>query len=97
MTHAALEVADVFRRHGEAFRRRHGDHLGRVERRVMAAIEVCRTPALGGHIEQCDDCGLIRYAYNSCLMGRSSNGSWRRLDRALSPPPPIWLTITKGV
>jgi Putative transposase/Transposase zinc-binding domain len=66
MTHAALEVADVFRRHGEAFRRRHADHLGRVERRVMAAIEVCRTPALGGHIEQCDDCGLIRYAYNSC-------------------------------
>jgi hypothetical protein len=66
MTHAALEVADVFRRHGEAFRRRRGDHLGRVERRVMAAIEVCRTPALGGHIEQCDDCGLIRYAYHSC-------------------------------
>jgi hypothetical protein len=64
--HPTLEVADIFRRHGEAFRRGHGAHLGRIERRVMAAIEVCRTPALGGHVEQCGDCGLIRCAYNSC-------------------------------
>ena len=69
----ALEVADVFRRHGEAFRHAHGAHLGRVERRVMAAIEACRTPTLGGHVEQCGDCGLIRCAYNSCLMGEFSN------------------------
>src|SRR3954464_4052453 len=62
----ALEVADVFRRHGEAFRRDRGAHLGRVERRVMAAIETCRTSALGGHVEQCGDCGLVRCAYNSC-------------------------------
>src|ERR1700684_4699454 len=61
-----LEVADIFRRHGEAFRRSHGAHLGRIERRVMAAIELCRTPALGGHVEQCGDCGLVRCAYNSC-------------------------------
>jgi hypothetical protein len=61
-----LEVADVFRRYGAAFRHGHGGHLGRVERRVMAAIEACRTPALGGHIEQCGDCGLVRHAYNSC-------------------------------
>jgi hypothetical protein len=64
--HPALEVADIFRRHGEAFRRSHGGHLGRIERRIMAAIEVCRTPALGGHVEQCGDCGLLRCAYNSC-------------------------------
>ena len=62
----ALEVADVFRRHGEAFRHGHGAHLGRVERRVMSAIEQCRTAALGGHVEQCGDCGLVRHAYNSC-------------------------------
>src|SRR3954452_12056986 len=62
----ALEVADVFRRHGAAFRQQHRLHLGRVERRVMAAIETCRTPALGGHVEQCGDCGLVRYAFNSC-------------------------------
>jgi hypothetical protein len=59
-------VADVFRRHGEAFRRSHAAHLGRVERRAMAAIETCRTPMLGGHVEQCGDCGLVRCAYNSC-------------------------------
>jgi hypothetical protein len=61
-----LEVADVFRRHGAAFRDRHDAHLGRIERRVIAAIEACRTPALGGHVEQCSDCGLVRCAYNSC-------------------------------
>jgi hypothetical protein len=62
----AVEVADIFRRHGEAYRRDHAGHLGRVERRVMAAIEACRTARLGGHIERCADCGLIRIAYNSC-------------------------------
>ena len=62
----ALEVADIFRRHGAAFRQVHAAQLGRTERRVMAAIETCRTPALGGHVEHCADCGLIRCAYNSC-------------------------------
>jgi hypothetical protein len=66
MMRPPLEVAEIFRRHGAAFRCRHGAHLGRVERRVMAAIEACRTPALGGHVEQCGDCGLVRCAYNSC-------------------------------
>ena len=62
----ALEAADIFRRHGEAFRRARADHLGYVERRVMGAITACRTAALGGHVEQCDGCGTIRIAYNSC-------------------------------
>jgi hypothetical protein len=62
----ALEVADIFRRHGEAFRVMQGNRLLSEQRRVMAAIEVCRTAALGGHVEQCDDCGLVRVAYNSC-------------------------------
>jgi hypothetical protein len=59
-------VADIFRRHGEAYRQAHAGHLGRVERRVMAAIEACRTPRLGGHVERCTECGLVRIAYNSC-------------------------------
>ena len=63
---AGLEVADIFRRHGDAYRRAHDGHLGRVERRVMSAIELCRTAALGGHTEACADCGLVRCAYNSC-------------------------------
>jgi hypothetical protein len=63
---AGLEVADIFRRHGDAYRRAHDGHLGRVERRVMSAIELCRTAALGGHTEICAACGLVRCAYNSC-------------------------------
>lgn len=63
---ADLEVADVFRRHGAAYRCAHDGHLGRVERRVMSAIELCRTAALGGHVEHCSGCGLVRHAYNSC-------------------------------
>jgi hypothetical protein len=62
----ALEVAEVFRRHGETYRQTHAGHLGRVEHRVMGAIEACRTAVLGGHTERCADCGLIRIAYNSC-------------------------------
>lgn len=61
-----LEVADVLRRHGDAYRSAHAGHLGRVERRVMGAIVACRTATLGGHIEACDDCGVARVAYNSC-------------------------------
>jgi hypothetical protein len=61
-----LELADVLHRHGEAYRRAHDAHLGRVERRVMSAIELCRTAALGGHTEACTDCGVVRCAYNSC-------------------------------
>jgi Transposase zinc-binding domain len=61
-----LEVAEVFRRHGETYRQVHADHLGRTERRVMGAIAACRTAALGGHAEFCEDCGLVRCAYNSC-------------------------------
>jgi hypothetical protein len=71
---AAIEVADIFRRHGKAYRQAHGAHLGRIERRVMGAVTACRTAALGGHVEQCTDCGTIRISYNSCLMGRSGNG-----------------------
>jgi Putative transposase/Transposase zinc-binding domain len=62
----AFELADVVRRHGGAYVRENAEHLGRVERRVLAAIAACRTAALGGHVERCDDCGLTRIAYNSC-------------------------------
>src|SRR5271170_5761865 len=63
---SGLEVADIFRRHGEAYRQAHAGHLGRTERRIMAAIEACRTARLGGHVERCTECGLVRIAYNSC-------------------------------
>src|SRR3984957_14210793 len=62
----AMEVADIFRRHGGAFRAAPRGRLLPDQRRVMAAIEACRTATLGGHVEQCDDCGMVRIAYNSC-------------------------------
>lgn len=63
---SALEVADIFRRHDHAYRVAHDGHLGRVERRVMSAIALCRTAALGGHVEACEDCAHARVCYNSC-------------------------------
>ena len=66
MKRPPLEVADVFRRHGEAYRRRCGDTLTGLQRRVMSAIEKCRTAALGGQVEQCDRCGHRRHCYRSC-------------------------------
>ena len=61
-----IEIADIFRRHGQDYARANAAHLGHVERRVMSAITACRTAALGGHVEACDDCGITRIAYNSC-------------------------------
>src|SRR6266550_998742 len=60
----AVEVADIFRAHGAAYRHAHA--LSRAQRRTMQAIETCRTAALGGHRETCDTCGAERLAYNSC-------------------------------
>ena len=61
-----LEVADVFRAAGPAYRAARAGHLSLHQRKVMAAIETCRTAALGGHVEACDGCGHTRIAYNSC-------------------------------
>jgi hypothetical protein len=62
----ALEVADIFRHHGDAFRAAQGESLSHAQRRVMSAIALCRTAALGGHVERCADCAFTRIAYNSC-------------------------------
>jgi hypothetical protein len=61
-----LEVAGIFHRYGPAYRQQHAGSLSRGQRRVMSALELCRTAALGGHLEQCDSCGHQRPAYNSC-------------------------------
>src|SRR5215472_7145989 len=66
MDRPKLEVGDVFRRYGEAYRQQHRASLSTAQRRVMTAIERCRTAALGGHVEQCDTCGHQRISYNSC-------------------------------
>jgi Putative transposase/Transposase zinc-binding domain len=66
MPRGGPEVADIFRRYGEAYRLRHGASLSTAQRRVMSAIELCRTAALGGHVEQCDHCDHQRICFNSC-------------------------------
>ena len=66
MNRDGLEVADVFRHFGPAFRAQHGASLSAARWRAMSAIERCRTAALGGHVERCGECGHQRIAYDSC-------------------------------
>lgn len=61
-----LEVADIFRLHGRAYRARYGDRLPRSHQRVLHDLQVCRTASLGGHLKQCDHCGKKVYVYHSC-------------------------------
>jgi len=70
----SLEVADIFRGHGPAWRRTNAGHVSLDQLKVMSAIESCRTAALGGHVARCEDCAYTSIAYNSCLMGKSING-----------------------
>ena len=66
MSRPALEVADIFRDHGPAWRRAHAGHVSLDQLKVMSAIELCRTVALGGHVARCADCAYTTIAYNSC-------------------------------
>lgn len=66
MARTLLEVADVFRRYGPAFRREFAAVLSLAQIRVMYAIGACRTAVLGGHLERCDECGHQAISYNSC-------------------------------
>jgi hypothetical protein len=76
-----LEVADVFRRHGAGWRAANEGHLSLAQRRVMTAIEICRTEALGGHVERCDDCAHMRVAYNSCRNRHCPKCQWSAAQR----------------
>jgi predicted Zn-ribbon and HTH transcriptional regulator len=66
MLRPSLEVAEIFRAHGPAYRREHAAHLNLSQLKVMSAIETCRTAALGGHVAACTKCGHEHVAYNSC-------------------------------
>src|SRR6516165_10024842 len=95
MDRPKLEVADVFRHYGEAYRQEHGASLSTAQRRVMTAIEVCRTAVLGGHLEQCDHCGHQRNAYNSCADRHCpkcqslARAPYLGFQSAPSPPPAL--------
>jgi hypothetical protein len=62
----SLGVADIFRAKGVGYRAAQAGHLSLTQLKVMSAIENCRTAALGGHVDACEDCGHRRIAYNSC-------------------------------
>src|SRR6476619_5725854 len=66
MSRPALEVADIFRGHGAAWRRANAGHVSLGQLKVMSALERCRTAALGGHVERCEKCSHTVIAYNSC-------------------------------
>lgn len=66
MPRPPLEVADILRAHGEAFRRAHAGRLSLGQLKVMSAIEACRTAELGGHVARCDGCERLAVSYNSC-------------------------------
>jgi Putative transposase/Transposase zinc-binding domain len=66
MSRPALEVADIFRDHGAAWRRANAGHVSLDQMKVMSAIERCRTVALGGHVARCEGCAYTVIAYNSC-------------------------------
>ena len=66
MGRTPLEVADIFRRHGPAWRAEQRGHLSLAQLKVMSAIEQCRSAALGGHVLRCDGCGADQISYNSC-------------------------------
>ena len=89
-----LEVADIFRAHGAAWRRANAGHVSLAQLKAMSAIETCRTAALGGHVERCDDCGHAEITYNTCLMGRSSNGELACRDRDFPEIVALLLSIT---
>ena len=79
MSRPVLEVADIFRDHGAAWRRANAGHVSLDQIKVMSAIEPCRTAALGGHVVRCEDCSHTVIAYNTAVTG---------IARSVRAPPP---------
>jgi len=69
-----MEVADIFRAHGAAWCATNKGHVSLGQLRAISAIKACRTAALGGHVARCEGCTHTVIGYNSCLMGKASNG-----------------------
>src|SRR5437899_10932399 len=76
MPQPKLEVADIVRRYGEEWRTANAGHVSLAQRRVMTAIESCRTAALAGHVERCADCAHMRITYNSCRNRHCPKCQW---------------------
>src|SRR3954447_26198752 len=89
MLRPKLEVADIFRDHGAAWRSANAGHVSLDQLKVMSAIERCRTAALGGHVERCEKCSYTIVAYNSCrnrhcpkCQGAAAQGGWPSVRRS---------------
>jgi hypothetical protein len=89
----ALELADIFRLHGPAYLARFGDSLSAQQKRALRDIALCRTAALGGHVDQCDECGHRTISYCSCRnrhcpkCGSTDTAAW--LDQRASELLPV--------
>jgi hypothetical protein len=97
----ALEVADIFRGHGPAWRQTNAGHVSLDQLKVMSAIESCRTAALGGHVTRCEDCAHTTIAYNSCrnrhcpkCQGAAAKAWLAEREAELLPVPYFHLVFT---
>jgi Putative transposase/Transposase zinc-binding domain len=97
----ALEVADIFRGHGAAWRSANAGHVSLDQLKVMSAIERCRTAALGGHVERCEKCSYTVIAYNSCrnrhcpkCQGAAAQEWLAQREAELLPVPYFHLVFT---
>src|SRR6266478_6276395 len=96
-----LELAEIIRLHGAAYLARFADRILPSHRRALRDLEACRTPALGGHVHQCDHCGRQVYAYHSCRnrhcpkCHRDQTERWLTAQQTrLLPCPYFLLTFT---
>jgi Putative transposase/Transposase zinc-binding domain len=101
MARPALEVADIFRDHGAAWRDANAGHVSLGQLQAMSAIESCRTAALGGHVVACEDCGHTPFAYNSCrnrhcpkCQGAAATDWLAEREAELLPVPYFHLVFT---
>lgn len=86
-----LEIADIFRQYGEAYRREH--RLTAEQHKAMQDVEQCRTAALGGHVDECTECGTLRISYNSCRNRHCPKCGSLRRARWLEARKEEWLPI----
>src|SRR5262249_62055161 len=86
MARSGLEVADILRDHGPAWREANRGHISLEQMKVMSAIERCRTAALGGHVARCENegCAYTVISYNSCIMGKIGNGEAKDTLRSIT-------------
>ena len=101
MARPALELADIFREHGPAWREANTGHVSLEQLKVMSAIENCRTAALGGHVLRCEKCSHVQIAYNSCrnrhcpkCQGAAANEWLAEREAELLPVPYFHVVFT---